>query len=368
MTHQRDRSDFVSEKYDIAVYIGRFQPFHNGHLHTCLEALKLAKRLVIIVGSAQRPRCIENPFNFVERRDVISGALTAAGYKEDHDFHIAQQVDYKYNDPKWEAEIQASVNKYAAFNSVAANPKVCIIGYNKDETSWYLKKFPQWSPEMLAPFNGNRKRLLNATDIRHEYFAWEDQAYKDDVPEATNNFLFEFKKNSFYYKLQKALKMNIAYKSDFKDYKYKPGPIFQTVDAVVLCASHVLLVQRKAEPGEGLWAMPGGFLNYSERIKAGIIRELIEETCIAVDEHVLMQSMAVVDFFDHPRRSTRGRIITHAGLIILDSTGVLPKVKGSDDAKDAKWIPVSKFYTMREQMFEDHYDIIYSMISRARTC
>ena len=40
----------MTEKKDIVVYIGRFQPLHNGHVQTIINAAKIAKRVVVIVG------------------------------------------------------------------------------------------------------------------------------------------------------------------------------------------------------------------------------------------------------------------------------------------------------------------------------
>jgi bifunctional NMN adenylyltransferase/nudix hydrolase len=64
-------------------------------------------------------------------------------------------------------------------------------------------------------------------------------------------------------------------------------PTFVTVDAVVVQSGHVLLVKRKAMPGAGLWALPGGFLNQEETLLDGAIRELKEETKIKVPVPVL---------------------------------------------------------------------------------
>jgi bifunctional NMN adenylyltransferase/nudix hydrolase len=59
--------------------------------------------------------------------------------------------------------------------------------------------------------------------------------------------------------------------------------------------------------------------------------------------------------FDAINRSSRGRTITHAFNIILPD-GELPKVKGSDDAAIAKWIPLADLDST--MIFEDHLDII----------
>ena len=136
-------------------------------------------------------------------------------------------------------------------------------------------------------------------------------------------------------------------------------PTFVTTDAVVVQSGHILLIQRKAAPGKGLWALPGGFLNPRELIVDGILRELHEETKLKVPKPVLRGSITKREVFDDPGRSERGRIITHAALIQLPP-GELPSVKGSDDARKAKWMPIAD---LREDvMFEDHYHIINHML------
>lgn len=67
--------------------------------------------------------------------------------------------------------------------------------------------------------------------------------------------------------------------------------------------------------------------------------------------------------FDHPTRSLRGRTITHACLFNFP-TGELPRVKGSDDADKARWVPLNEFAQMRSVMFEDHFDIAYHFLGK----
>jgi len=59
--------------------VGRFQPFHLGHLHAIKEALKKVDELVIVVGSAQYSHELENPFTAGERVAMIRAALEEAG-------------------------------------------------------------------------------------------------------------------------------------------------------------------------------------------------------------------------------------------------------------------------------------------------
>ena len=103
--------------------------------------------------------------------------------------------------------------------------------------------------------------------------------------------------------------------------------------------------------------MPGGFIEADEKIIDGIIRELYEETKIDVPKEELLRSLQEVKAFDDPKRSTRGRIITHVGLFVLNRSDV-PFVKGADDAESASWILISDFLNQSEQVFSDHYQII----------
>jgi nicotinamide-nucleotide adenylyltransferase len=61
------------------LYVGRFQPFHSGHLHAIMDALEEVDELVIVIGSAQYSHNITNPFTAGERLVMIRKALEEAG-------------------------------------------------------------------------------------------------------------------------------------------------------------------------------------------------------------------------------------------------------------------------------------------------
>jgi bifunctional NMN adenylyltransferase/nudix hydrolase len=126
----------------------------------------------------------------------------------------------------------------------------------------------------------------------------------------------------------------------------------------------VLLVKRKAQPGRGLWALPGGFLGENETLKDAALRELREETRLKIPAPVLRGSLRGESVFDHPDRSLRGRTVTHAFYFEFPS-GPLPAVRGADDAARARWVPISEIQAMRSSLFEDHFFILEHFLGAA---
>ena len=61
------------------LYVGRFQPFHSGHLEAIQNILKNVEELVVVIGSAQYSHNIKDPFTAGERLVMIRRALKEAG-------------------------------------------------------------------------------------------------------------------------------------------------------------------------------------------------------------------------------------------------------------------------------------------------
>lgn len=325
-------------KYDTMVFIGRFQPLHIGHEAVIRKALSMAKEVVIVVGSAFQSRDIRNPFTFKERADIIREVFP------NDNLHIVPAQDFPYDDNRWIKGIQQAVESFTK------NKNVALIGHEKDGTSYYLKLFPYWKSESVTNIDG-----INATDIRDTLFMGKGIMPTTLSTPVQNLFR---KPHNPYARVLDDLsyekKLIDGYKESWEAAPYPPT--FVTTDAVVIQSGHVLLVQRGHSPGIGLLALPGGFLNQGEKIVDGMIRELREETRLKVPDPVLRGSIVDQAVFDDPMRSTRGRTITHAFHIELEPMMKLPKIKGSDDAVDAKWVPLADVDP--EQMFEDHAHII----------
>jgi nicotinamide-nucleotide adenylyltransferase len=62
----------------VGVLVGRFQPFHNGHLEAVRYALRKVDYLYIVIGSSQRSYERDNPFTAGERIAMIKAALDSS--------------------------------------------------------------------------------------------------------------------------------------------------------------------------------------------------------------------------------------------------------------------------------------------------
>lgn len=69
----------MEHKHEVGLYIGRFQPFHKGHLSVVLEALDHCDKLIIAIGSAQESGTEKNPFAFELRKELIRRSLWGRG-------------------------------------------------------------------------------------------------------------------------------------------------------------------------------------------------------------------------------------------------------------------------------------------------
>lgn len=335
-------------KYDYVVYIGRFSPFHKGHLATIDNALKYGQKVIILIGSAFQPRTIKNPWTWEERKKMIENVYFHRMVPNGGSERIVIQPlkDYIYNEQQWFMDVQKIVS-----NITKDNKNIAITGCNKDNSSYYLKHFPQWGYVGMDNIDG-----LNATDIRTSYLSSGlIPAPHEYIPEDVFNSLKKFKETEEYKLLVQEYKFIQDYKKQYSGLKYPP--IFVTADVVVIQSGHVLLVKRKSYPGKGLYALPGGFVKNDEKIVDAAIRELKEETKIKLPKAVLLGHIKDEKIFDAVDRSLRGRTITYAFLIELEA-GQLPIVKGASDSEKSFWLPLNEALENSELFFEDHYHIL----------
>jgi len=334
--------------HDTAIYIGRFEPVHSGHMALLQRALASARNVIVVVGSAWQARSPKNPFTWQEREAMLREALPEADRAR---VQVLPMRDY-YNEAVW---VQAVIEGVAAIAGPGAD--IGLVGHFKDATSSYLGAFPGWQL-----IHVERQGTIDATAIRDAYFGATPATARaalaplaDEIPASTIAALERFAHTPHYAALQEEWRMLRGYRAAWAAAPYPP--VFVTVDAVLRCQDHVLLIRRAHAPGKGQLAVPGGFIEQRETVWQSCLRELAEETHCDLPEPALRAALQSVAVFDHPDRSQRGRTITHAHYFDL-GTAPFPAVRADDDAAQVAWTPIAELAGMEEAFFEDHFHML----------
>ena len=327
--------------YKIGFIIGRFQIFHNGHLECLKKAFEECEKVFIFVGSSNQARTIENPFLYIEREEVIIDILKSINVISSSHCEIFPIEDFIYDDERWKKQI---------IDIIGYESSVAIIGGSKGE--WYFDLFPEYAH--LVP---NKILDIDATKLRSIFFdsscGWPAIKKIDKVPSETISFLREFELYSKWYSY---ILREISTKQKLNNV-YGLGP-FLTVDSFVIQNNKILLIKRKNHPGEGLWALPGGYFDVKDKsLLDGAIRELKEETSIDISEEDLKNYNFHEHIFDHPKRSSVARLITSAyGFnlpIMLEVT-----CKADDDASSYEWKDYEWIKNNKDKFYDDHFSMI----------
>ena len=149
--------------------IGRFQPFHLGHLGALRFALSKVDKLWIGLGSSNKPLEKNNPFSAEERKEMILSSI---------DKSMKQRIQI-YFIPDLENHI-----KWIEFIATLV-PKFDVI-FTNDELTRHL--YSKRDVEVLSIPFVNRD-ILSGTNIRDMIIS--DQKWEDLVPKGTKNFLYK---------------------------------------------------------------------------------------------------------------------------------------------------------------------------------
>lgn len=137
-----------------ALFIGRFQPFHNAHLSDIKLALKECDKVIIAVGSSQGSLTKENPFSYEERKEMIEKVLKAHKILS---YDIIPVPDVN-DDEKWVEHVK----------KVIAEFDVVYTGNELTEKLFKEKSIEVRKIELIPDINATeiRKRILYGNNWR----------------------------------------------------------------------------------------------------------------------------------------------------------------------------------------------------------
>ncbi len=153
------------------LFVGRFQPFHNGHLMVVKGMVKTCGKVIILVGSAQESRTERNPFTVAERREMIQRALQGVDIIPRYDVEI-REIDDMESDEEW---TEAVIEKCGPLENVWTGDP------------WTKKCFEAKDVEVkeISEVPG-----ISATEVRKR-IRENDGSWKDLVPEEVATYIGE---------------------------------------------------------------------------------------------------------------------------------------------------------------------------------
>ena len=153
--------------------IGRFQPFHLGHLDAVLFALARIDQLSICIGSSNKHNEKRNPFSAAERREMILSSIdpSIGEHGEDTNRIKIFNIPDVDNHEKWTFEIDQIVPKYD-------------VVFTNDEFTKTL--FEKRQINVIQVILKDREKF-SGTNIRQ--LILDDKNWQDLVPQGTRNVL-----------------------------------------------------------------------------------------------------------------------------------------------------------------------------------
>ena len=156
-----------------ALFVGRFQPVHNGHIKALEFVFSQVDEVIIGIGSAQASHTLKNPFTTSERMEMLIRALEEAGLA-DKRYYLIPLPDINFN-AIWATYVVSMVPRF----------DVVFTG-----NSLVAQLFREKGYEVIVqPMF--RKDILSATEIRRRMI--EGEPWEELVPKSVAEFIREIK-------------------------------------------------------------------------------------------------------------------------------------------------------------------------------
>lgn len=155
-----------------ALFIGRFQPFHNGHLHALKEVLAKEEKVFIVIGSAQAGYTPTNPFTAAERITMVQHVLNELDIPCTR--YLIIPVPDVHNYTLWVDHVRRYVPRFG----------IVYSGSKSGVTLFSAQNIP------VARVSLYKKQILSGSEIRRRIL--EGKEWKPLVPDVVAKLIDEF--------------------------------------------------------------------------------------------------------------------------------------------------------------------------------
>ena len=172
-TGNPEGSSTAKKKYFRALYPGRFQPFHSGHLEAVKHILNNTSEIIIMIGSALQSHTLRNPFTSGERMTMVRLALTEAGI-DPSKYYIVPVPDLEIHGI-WVSHVCSLVPKFDVVYSNEPLTRRLFI-----EAGFTVKSIPFY-----------RRAQCSATEIRNKML--QGRSWEALLPKSVAQYIKEIK-------------------------------------------------------------------------------------------------------------------------------------------------------------------------------
>ena len=289
-------------------FLGRFQPWHNGHMQQLRFALDNASNVLILCGSANSGPSQRNPWSFEQRVDYINSCLNLV---ERRRVLILPIIDYLYNHDRWLLQIQQSIVSAKKHFALSVDFPVAWVGHHKDHTCYYLDDIAMDKYYEQPMFAG-----INASDVRADIHALDFESVVEKVPLSV---------------VKNIMLTQVPWPCADKEYQYV---------LVFICKENVMFL--KGRNGLHLPNFPHASADLQETILSNFASTWYQPEQCEQRETIS---------FKHEHRSDDGRQVAIARVIrvndMLQDTGVV-------------WLNIYRFKDYR--FIQDHASIAFNII------
>jgi len=324
--------------FDLTVEIGKTDPPHVGHYDGSESYYFLAEKHLRLVGSAGFAPNLRVALSYEQRRLLLDTGTRLRRYP---DVQILPLRDYG-DDMRWREEVCRIV--YSIAPDAA---KVLLIGASKDESSYYLKLFPEWT-FFEAPLRRNKGRVINASDLR---LAWLDETLSNEG-ELLDEWAYQYLSSLYGSEQHRRLREELEHLRSF------PLPsLIHAYDGVVVCHDHLLLARRSSPIGRGLLALPSISFVDKQRGFSDLIHHI--EGLVKVDAAALI---AASDDTSVEMKSWRfyGSKSIVTGIPLHLPFEYLPEILG----EGVEWVPLQEIPAIFSQVWADQMLLTEKVLGR----